>query len=172
MIIIFNRIQMLPSWRQLLPRQPSRWLLRQISMTLDCYIFRNADRWKRSNATTLIVPGPLYYISAINCIPPLTFIAEILSMVNAASWTVEISHSVTDLSSLVELSSCSCLIARWLNIASTWNRYISTQFVFFASLRVKIADLTETLLSCWIPSLRRVRWAINFMKYTKSNKIW
>lgn len=88
-------------------RKPARWLLQQISLTLECYIFRNDDRWLRCTATNSIDPGPHFYTSTTNCIPHSTLDAGLPSMVNAAHSIVEISHPVTDPSSLVEMSSCS-----------------------------------------------------------------
>lgn len=127
-IIISIRRQTLPSWRQLLPRQPARWLYATnfIDRGPFCYIFRQSDRWLRSTATDFIDPGPLNYTSANPCIPPRlsTLDAGFPSMVNDAPTTVEISHPVTGPSWLVELSSCSLhwwsrLLARCLSIEFT-----------------------------------------------------
>lgn len=73
------------------------------------YIFRHVDIWLRSTATNFIDPGPLNYTSATTWIPPRPSTLDALfpSMVNAASSTVEISHPMTDPSSLVDLHSCS-----------------------------------------------------------------
>lgn len=73
------------------------------------YIFRHVNIWLRSTATNFIDLGPFNYTSATTWFPPRpsTLDAWFPSMVNAASSAVEISHPVTDLSSLVELYSCS-----------------------------------------------------------------
>lgn len=110
-IIISIRRQTLPFFEATFARTTSQMVIATNSNDpgLFWYIFRHVNILLRSTATNFIDLGPFNYTSATTWFPPRpsTLDAWFPSMVNAASSAVEISHPVTDLSSLVELYSCS-----------------------------------------------------------------